>query len=237
MLVAAAVCPHPPLLVPGLAGARAGELDGLRTACLRAIDAMRATEPDLLVLVGAGEMTRRHPPGTAGSLAAYGVDVPVVLPGEAPGRSGGELPLSLLVGAWLLGQARWSAQVRGQEVARSTDPDECRRIGIQLARKTDRLAMLVMGDGSACRSADAPASFDSRAEAFDMAVVDALRAGDPAALLAIDPETATQLVVAGRAPWQVLAGAAEDAVFDADVLYAGAPFGVGYFVAVWERHG
>ncbi|MBX6769006.1 MAG: hypothetical protein IRY90_17965 [Actinomadura rubrobrunea] len=32
-LVSAAVCPHPPLLVPEMAGAAAGELDGLPHAC------------------------------------------------------------------------------------------------------------------------------------------------------------------------------------------------------------
>jgi hypothetical protein len=35
----------------------------------------------------------------------------------------------------------------------------------------------------------------------------------------------------------VLAGASEEVLFDAEVAYDAAPYGVGYMVAVWERHG
>ena len=37
VLVAAAVCPHPPLLVPGVGAGASGELDGLRVACDAAV--------------------------------------------------------------------------------------------------------------------------------------------------------------------------------------------------------
>jgi hypothetical protein len=42
------------------------------------------------------------------------------------------------------------------------------------------------------------------------------------------------LWAAGRAPWQVLAGAAGDSPVKAQVLYEGAPYGVGYVVATWS---
>jgi hypothetical protein len=237
VLVSAAVCPNPPLLVPDLAGGASGQLDGLRSACAAAIDAIRATEPELLVVVGAGDVTRRYGPGAAGSFAAYGADVSVSLPGVASSTSADGLPLSIAVGAWLLQRAQWTGDVPGQAVGESSSAEECRRLGSQLAQETDRLGLLVMGDGSAGRPTAAPARVDDRAEAFDAAVGEALRTADPAALMALDPEIARQLRAAGRAPWQVLAGAAGDAAFDADMLYDDAPFGVGYLVAVWERHG
>jgi hypothetical protein len=56
--------------------------------------------------------------------------------------------------------------------------------------------------------------------------------GDAGALAALDPEVAAQLLVAGRAPWQVLAGAA-DRTMDGSLLYDSAPYGVAYFVATW----
>jgi hypothetical protein len=52
VLVAAAVCPHTPLLVPALAGAAQTELYDLRSACHAAVAALRDTGPDLLVVVG-----------------------------------------------------------------------------------------------------------------------------------------------------------------------------------------
>jgi hypothetical protein len=238
VLVSAAVCPHPPLLVPDLAGsATAAELDDLRSACDGAIEAIRATEPERLVVVGAGESTRRYAPGSAGSFAQYGADVAASLPGPAVVENNDRLPLSLAVASWLLGRAGWTGDVPGLAVGESSLAEECRRLGIQLAQETDRLALLVMGDGSAGRPSAAPAFVDPRADGFDSAVADALRTADPAALMALDPTLGTELRAAGRAPWQVLAGAAGDAVFDAELLYDDAPYGVGYLVAVWERHG
>jgi hypothetical protein len=210
------------LLVPELAEANARELDELRAACLGAIDAVRATEPELLVVVGTGDATRRHPAGSRGSFASYGVDLDVTLPGrDAHGGNGRELPLSLAVGAWLLTAAGWTGHVGGLEVDAASSTAECRRLG----------------DGSACRSTEGPGHLDPRAEPFDAEVVEALRAGDPAGLLAIDPALAADLQAAGRAAWQVLAGASEEVLFDAEVVYDAAPYGVGYMVAVWERHG
>ena len=41
--------------------------------------------------------------------------------------------------------------------------------------------------------------------------------------------------MAGRAAWQVLAGAAPPGAFTADLRYAAAPFEVSYYVATWLR--
>jgi aromatic ring-opening dioxygenase LigB subunit len=97
-----------------------------------------------------------------------------------------------------------------------------------------RVALLAMGDGSACRDLKAPGYLDPRAKEYDGAVVKALAAADPAALLALDPALSAELMVAGRAPWQVLAGAAAGAPMRGEVLYDAAPYGVQYTVAVWE---
>jgi hypothetical protein len=52
MLVAAAVCPCPPLLVPEVAAGAATELDTARAACTDALGVLSAARPDLLVVVG-----------------------------------------------------------------------------------------------------------------------------------------------------------------------------------------
>ncbi|HEX7746578.1 MAG TPA: hypothetical protein VF462_15115, partial [Micromonosporaceae bacterium] len=97
-------------------------------------------------------------------------------------------------------------------------------------------AILVMGDGSACRGERAPWYEDSRAQPYDDGVAAALAGADLDALLGLDPALSAELKVAGRAPWQVLAGAARAAggTWRADLAYYAAPYGVAYFVATWE---
>ena len=67
MLIAAAVCPHPPLLIPdatGAPGAADPELSRLRAACQDAVAALLAEPADLLVVAGGAERTAEFPPHT-----------------------------------------------------------------------------------------------------------------------------------------------------------------------------
>ncbi|MER8094869.1 class III extradiol dioxygenase subunit B-like domain-containing protein [Streptomyces goshikiensis] len=235
MLVAAAVCPAPPLLVPEVAAGAAAELADVRTACSDALAVLAASRPDRLVVVGAAgaDHTGHYPQGARGSFRGFGVPADVRL-GE--GEEGPRLlPTSLAVAAWLLARARWgAAAVEGLGVAEPLEADACLRTGRELAATDDRVALLVMGDGSACRTVKAPGYLDERATAFDAEAARALGAADTAALAALDPGLARELKAAGRAPWQVLAGAAEGAGLEGRLLYDEAPYGVGYFVATWS---
>ncbi|WP_371618220.1 hypothetical protein [Streptomyces sp. NBC_00454] len=235
MLVAAAVCPAPPLLVPELAAGAAAELGDARTACSDALSVLAASRPDLLVVVGAADPDHQgsYPQGSRGSFRGFGVGSDVQL-GE--GEEGPRLlPVPLAVGAWLLGRAGWgAAPVEGFGVAGPLDTAQCLAAGRELAARDARVALLVMGDGSACRTLKAPGYLDERAAAFDAEAARALGAADVAALAAIDAGLATELQAAGRAPWQVLAGAAEGAGLEGRLLYEDAPYGVGYFVAAWS---
>ncbi|MFF1479699.1 class III extradiol dioxygenase subunit B-like domain-containing protein [Streptomyces sp. NPDC058301] len=239
MLVAAAVCPCPPLLVPAVASGAAPELAAAREACADAVGLLAASRPDLLVVVGPADQAARgpHPQGTPGSFAAFGVDLRVRL-GAAPADTEGgerELPPSLAVGAWLLERSGWSdTPVEGLGVGEPLEAERCAEAGRGLGARTERVALLVMGDGSACRTLKAPGYLDERAADFDAGVARALGAADARALLELDAELAYELKAAGRASWQVLAGAAEGADLAGRLLYEDAPYGVGYFVAVWS---
>lgn len=239
MLVAAAVCPAPPLLVPEVAAGAAAELGDARTACSDAIAVLAASRPDLLVVVGAADQDHlgSYLQGARGTFRGFGVEADVQL-GEPEGDGHGGrrlLPPSLAVGAWLLRHARWgAAPVEGLGVAEPLDTGRCLETGRELAAREARVALLVMGDGSACRTLKAPGYLDERAAAFDAAAARALGSADTAALAALDAELAAELLAAGRAPWQVLAGAAEGAGLDGRLLYEDAPYGVGYFVAAWS---
>ncbi|WP_030778564.1 class III extradiol dioxygenase subunit B-like domain-containing protein [Streptomyces sp. NRRL S-920] len=239
MLVAAAVCPCPPLLVPDVAAGAAPELEAARAACTDAIGVLAAARPDRLVVVGPAELSGRgpHPQGARGSFRGFGVDLDVRLgPAQGDGEPAErELPPSLAVAAWLLGRTRWSAApLEGLGVGEPLAAERCVQVGGEIGARADRVALLVMGDASACRTLKAPGYLDERAAGFDAEVGRALGAADVAALKALDAELAHELKAAGRAPWQVLAGAADGAALTGELLYEAAPYGVGYFVATWS---
>ncbi|MFF9818078.1 class III extradiol dioxygenase subunit B-like domain-containing protein [Streptomyces sp. NPDC014006] len=235
MLVAAAVCPCPPLLVPEVAAGAAPELDAARAACTDALGVLAAARPDRLVVVGAAEEAGSYPQGARGSFRGLGVDVDVTLGEGQDAAAGPVLPLSLAVAGWLLGRTGWAdAPIEGLAVARTLAPQRCAELGADLAGRAERIALLVMGDASACRTVKAPGYLDERAAPFDAEVARALGAADVAALRALDARLADELQASGRAPWQVLAGAAGEADLSGALLYEDAPYGVGYLVATWS---
>ncbi|MEU2725279.1 class III extradiol dioxygenase subunit B-like domain-containing protein [Streptomyces smyrnaeus] len=235
MLVAAAVCPCPPLLVPEVAGGAAPEMDAARAACYDALGVLAAARPDQLFVLGPAEPSGRglHPQGTRGSFAGFGVPLEVSLGKGEPARR--ELPPSLAVGAWLLERTEWTCcPVEGLGIGEPLTRARCEETGRGLAARADRVALLVMGDGSNCRTLKAPGYFDERAAAFDAEAARALGSADTAALLALDEELAYDLKAAGRSSWQTLAGAAQGADLAGRLLYDEAPYGVGYLVASWS---
>jgi hypothetical protein len=228
MLVAATVCPHPPLLVPEVSVTAPRWLDDLRAEAFASVRRLVSSDVDTIVAVGAGAATETVSASAGGSLRAYGVDV----------SAGGEprsLPLALTIAAWLLDQAEW-AGARTYAVLADTEPAaDCARIGSELSTADDRVGLLVMGDGSAKRSTEAPGYYDPRSTAFDAGVVTALATADVDYLVGLDPALAAELWVAGRPAWQCLAGAlaSTDADVNPKVRYDDAPRGVGYFVVDW----
>lgn len=231
MLVAAAVCPHPPLLVPELASGAAQELDELRAACDAAVSMLLHTDAELLVVVGEAASVGPFPDGAWGSLAPYGVDIQV---GDRAVEAAATLPLSLTIGRWLLDRQEPGLQPLLFGVSADSSAERCRQLGATLAERKPRVAMLVMGDASARRSLKGPGYLDARAQPFDESVARALAAADTQALLGLDEELSADLLVAGRPAWQVLAGAAEGGSWRAQVTFDRAPYGVTYLVATWS---
>jgi hypothetical protein len=222
----ATVVPSAPLLVPALAGAAVAADASLRDLVLQSVrDLLRdAEDREPVTVIGDAPGSGR----VQGTWDWSGLGVPVR--GAAPGPA---LPLSLAIGAWLLDEVD-PAQPRSYVgVHAGEDAQDCRRIGAELYGGPV-VRLLVVGDGSARRSEKAPGHFDERAEAFDGQAERALRDGDPAALLALDAGLARELLAAGRAPWQVLAGAAAGLRISAELRGAQAPYGVGYLVGHWS---
>jgi hypothetical protein len=240
----AAVLPHPPLLVPELAGDAAAELDPLREACTRALAAVLAGDRRL-VLVGDGPAWGVPRPDAAGSFRPYGAPVDVALPPQQPLDLDGlpepvrldRLPLSLAAAAFMLARLDTPpARLSAVTVPVSLGARAAAAIGRALAGRAGAAgppALVAMGDLSARRSERAPGAFHPEAAAFDAAVGEAIRAGAPERLLDLDPALAATLRAAGRVPLQVLAGAfAGVGGVRGRVLYEAAPYGVGYLVGV-----
>ncbi|MDP4509796.1 class III extradiol ring-cleavage dioxygenase family protein [Nonomuraea turcica] len=215
MLAAAAVCPPTPLIVT--------QLPDLRSACDTAIAGLLATRPDTLIVVGGDGHAASYGGHATGTLRPWGLDV-TAGPGEPV------LPLSLTVGRCLL---RDRAPDAFHSVAFDATTEECLSLGAKLAAAGERVALLVMADGSACLTSKAPGRYDDAAQPYDDLIADAVATAAPEALAALDPEEADRLWVSGRAALQVLAGAAETARLHGRLLTRAAPYGVGYIAGLW----
>jgi hypothetical protein len=121
-----------------------------------------------------------------------------------------------------------------QEVARNAAAGACLKLGRILADRAPRVALLAMGDSSARPAREDPDVPDPAAEDYDGEVAEALAAADARWLARLDPALDDELVVAGRAAWQVLAGAAGGTRLQGRLLCMSAPYGVTYLVASWE---
>ena len=266
MLIAGAVCPHPPLLIPAALGLAASdppaELRSVADAADRAVSGLASARPELIVVVGGGAAEREYGADASGGLHAFGVDV-TVGPGEPV------LPLSLTVGRWLLerteivvreeapypaaglvgagaglpgepvglpgAEAAPGTAVVFQEVASNAAAGVCLKLGRILADRAPRVALLAMGDACARPAREDPDVPDPAAQDYDEEVAEALAAADARWLARLDPALDDELVVAGRAAWQVLAGAASGTRMQGRLLCMAAPYGVTYLVASWEQ--
>lgn len=236
----AVVLPEPPLLLPELATGAAAETAGLREACAAAA-ARLAAAASRWIAVGADPGGRRTvAAGARGSFIGFGVDVVVGLGAADTGSPvDRDFPLPLLIAGWAAAGTGAQPWIRGELVAPDASPQDCAALGAELAAECAAdpgpVGLLVLGDGAATHTEKAPGHLDGRAGPFDAAVAAALRAADPAALAGLDPGLAAELLAAGRAPWQVLAGAvtATGGHWRGELLHSSIPFGVAYHVAAW----
>ncbi|MCW2751176.1 MAG: hypothetical protein JWR83_2286 [Aeromicrobium sp.] len=199
------------MLVPEVASGAADDLAQLRQACDDTVASLIALDPDRIVVLGSGDLAGDRDESAGGTFAGFGVYV----------RAGGatdELPLSLTIGAWLLDRAGWS----GPRTYSTGEPDT-----------EGRVALLVMADGSAKRTTEAPGYFDERAEAFDSAIASALATGDAATLAGLDLALGAELWAAGTPALKTLGQMTKDAAITPRLRCDTAPFGVGYWVAEW----
>lgn len=229
MLGAIAIVPSAPVLVTELAGTAADEVADIRAA----VTAAAAMLPSRWVAVGIGPADGVVDRDAVGTFAGFGTDVRVRLSplgADEPG-SPADLPLCALMTAWVRGRARPEAAAQVRVYAGDHDVDAALARGRDLRAEIDRLpdpiGVLVVADGVNTLTPQAPGGYDPGGADVQLALDDALAAGDVATLSTLPPR------VLGRAAFQVLAGLTGAGPQSAKELYRGAPYGVGYFVGVW----
>jgi len=254
VLITAAVVPGPPALVSELMGSAAPELDDLRQAADRVVslavcDLAKAPADSpgsasghgsgslQLVVVGPGEPGEFNATGPV-SFASFGRDVvvPALVEGQPPEP---ELPTPIMVARYLasrdLAAHPEHAQLWASARWLTTSGADAPAVGDWLAADGVRVGLILVADGAACHGPKAPRAQDERAQGYDEGVCAALASGQPGRLSQIDADLGDELGASGSQLWPVLVAAAAGERIG-QVLWAGAPYGVGWAVASW-RHG
>ncbi|WP_016701354.1 hypothetical protein [Actinoalloteichus spitiensis] len=249
MIVAAAVLPTPPLLVPELVGGAVRRTAELRATCVSIAAGLAGITPIWWAVAGDPAGPRTVPAAARGTFASYGVDVPVSL-GRGPAATPADpmLPLPALVAGWL--RAAGGAEAvetlllppdLGQEGSRAFGADlwhgrPTTPAPSALAAADRPVGLVVLGDGSIRHGGDSPAPPHPAAAAFDDTVAAAFAAGDHEALLRVTPRAADEQHATGRVGWQVLAGVVAESGRRWRVLesHADRALGVGYHMALWS---
>ena len=208
MIAEIAFAPSPPLLLSEYTGIDDSGAE-LRERCVAALRAALDAGVDEVCVVDAVDLRAVPERGSLGWRVAR----------ERRAAAGGAPDV-----AWAHVAA--DARVAGEVAA----------LGQDLATRDGRVLLLVVGDGSPKRGEKAPGHLDERSFAVDGAWVGALRDGDTDALLALDPDLCAELLVTGRAAWQVAATAVRAAGIRIEprLLWSGDPWGVMYAVARWS---
>jgi hypothetical protein len=173
------------------------------------------------------------------SFADFGPDV--VVPSLAEGLGcDRDLPTPLMVARYLASRdvaahpehgalwasARWITTSGGAATV----------LGEELQASEGLVALILVADGATCHGPKAPRAQDVRAEAYDEGVRVALASVDLGRLAQIDAALGDELGATGPQVWPVLLAAAGAACSEGigEVLWEGAPYGVGWAVAAWR---
>ena len=189
-----------------------------------------------LFVVGAGRPGELNAAGPV-SFDSFGRGV--VIPALAEGSPGDPgLPTPIMVARYLASRDLEANPGHGDIWASArwitTGGDEASDLGAQLAAGSNPVALILVADGAACHGPKAPMAQDARAKEYDDGVCAALASGQPDRMARLDADLGAELGASGPRVWPVLVAAAGGEMVG-DVLWAGAPYGVGWAVASWRR--
>jgi aromatic ring-opening dioxygenase LigB subunit len=264
-IVAAAILPHAPILVPEIGGAERRAVPATVAALERVSAALAAAAPDVFVLAGPRHL---EPVQATNALVAvselrgdffqFGAALELRLPVDlalteavvvaardegvplaATPSPGYILDWGLLVPTYFAtaeaGARPALALILFPWVAFETHHRLGRAVGAALAAEGRRVALVVSADLSHALKPGAPAGYDPRGADFDRRLVELVGRRDTEGLLGFDPELAEVARQDALPSAQFFAGATEGLPGRVEVLSYEGSFGVGYMVAWWQR--
>ncbi len=129
-----------------------------------------------------------------------------------------------MVGDHLLDLAGWAGERRYHALPEQPSVEE-----------VANSVVVLLGDGEARRNGHAPGDLDGRAEGLDATIEKALAGGDGAPLAALDAGLGDELMAVGIDALALLGGWGQAlGVTSARMVRADAPYGVAYWVAIWQ---
>ncbi|MFH1485128.1 MAG: AmmeMemoRadiSam system protein A [Chloroflexota bacterium] len=260
------IAPHPPILLPEIAGGRQREIDATTKAMNRLTKEVGKQRPETLLVISPHGVSHYDAMGivtgkaTAGSFASWGVsgldfhfanDLQMVkaireeakklkVPLVTMGDRGYELDHGVLVPMYFLHNG-----IEGVPLVPLTFswlPLSTHFTFGQAIRKAaektgKRVAILASGDLSHRLIPSAPAGFDPMGNTFDKQLVDAVAAMDTQAILNMDANLVERAGECGLRSIVILLGALDGLPLRQEVLSYEGPFGVGYMVASFHIKG
>jgi len=247
------ICPHPPLLIPGIGGENRSQV----RATVEAMERLAAeVSADLTVVISphtpgyASAVAVRTPVTLAGDFAAFSCpDVGVEIDNDVEfvdcllqrATDDGELAVEPLdddrLDHGVLVPLFFLSALRLVNLSVVRDYDAHRIIGRLVRETADELERDVLfvasGDLSHRLQPGAPAGYDPRGARFDAAVVELLSRGDLDGLSHLDPDLVRGAGECGLRSFIALGAFLGTDTTPARVLSYEGPFGVGYAVAAF----
>jgi AmmeMemoRadiSam system protein A len=248
---------HAPIVVPPIAGARAGECSTTTRAMREAAQTLVAHAPELIVLLSPhaprlpGVWGISYATALSGSFARFGHDALAYVCTGAPDAArcladeahsrglathdiGGALDHGALVPLHFVQEAGYHGPVLLVALpfpGADSEVEFGRAIDAASARMGRRWAVLASGDMSHRLTRDAPSGFDPLARTFDSTFVSHLRRGDIQKAVSLDVELAERAAEDVVQSTATALGAIGNAQGTRVIAYEG-PFGVGYCEAL-----
>jgi MEMO1 family protein len=264
-VVFSGIAPHPPLLVPGIGGARIEQVANSQRSLREFSQRLLDTNPETVVVISphspvdprvftarataelAGDFREFHAPAVG---LTFLNDLEMLDAIElASSTEGVELrklerdyPLDhgALVPLYYLHEAGWRGRVVVIGFTYQSNNEHLafgRAIAKAAGAINRRVALVASGDLSHRLIVGGPYEYEPTAHLFDEQIVDAISRGDSNGVLDIDPNLRERAGECGYRSIVIALGCAGENLRDHEVLSYEGPFGVGYMVAVLTEEG
>lgn len=259
-IVFSGIAPHPPLLIPEVGGNRIGQVVSSQRALREFSRRLVSTNPETIIVISPHSPVDPHAFSARATAELNGdfrdfyapavklsflndlemleaLELASVTEGVELKKLGRDYPLDhgALVPLYYLHEAGWRGRVVVVGFTHQSN-EEHLAFGRAIAKAAEaisrRVALVASGDLSHRLIVGGPYEYEPTAHLFDEQIVDAIKRGDSAGVIGIEPDLRERAGECGYRSIVIALGAAGENLRDQEVLSYEGPFGVGYMVAV-----